>query len=124
MKDGELTNSLNLKIDKLIKENDELEKLVRTAKNLSSSDTTLVDQESEKGEDKTIPVSELFGEDNSGSDTTLSVADNQLFDERPYSSLLRNIGGDMGVPEKNIYALKKILSNENIQAQIKTGNGQ
>ena len=66
----------------------------------------------------------MFGEDVSDDDTTSAVVDQRLFEDRPFSSLLRNLGGDMGVPEKNVYAVKKILSMEDVRATLETGNGQ
>ncbi|MDP6684439.1 MAG: protein translocase subunit SecD [Candidatus Marinimicrobia bacterium] len=122
VKDGQLTNSLNLKIDKLLKGKEELEEIVSDT-TLDNGNTQSVDQESLVSEDKTIPVSELFGEDESDDDTTSAVVDQRLFEDRPFSSLLRNLGGDIGVPEKNIYAVKKILSMEDVRAQLESGNG-
>ena len=119
VKDGELTNSLNLKIDKLLKGKEELQELVS-----GGEDTSSVNAESVLSEDKTIPVSELFGDEGSNDDTSSAVVDQRLFEDRPFSSLLRNLGGDMGVPEKNVYAVKKILSLEDVRAQLESGNGQ
>ena len=119
VKDGELTNSLNLKIDKLLKGKEELQELVS-----GGEDTSSVNAESVLSEDKTIPVSELFGDGSSEDDTSSAVIDQRLFEDRPFSSLLRNLGGDMGVPEKNIYAVRKILSLEDVRSQIESGNGQ
>jgi len=119
VKDGELTNSLNLKIDKLLKGKEELQELVS-----GGEDTSSVNAESVLSEDKTIPVSELFGDGSSEDDTSSAIIDQRLFEDRPFSSLLRNLGGDMGVPEKNVYAVKKILSLEDVRAQLESGNGQ
>ena len=119
VKDGELTNSLNLKIDKLLKGKEELQELVS-----GGEDTSSVNEESVLSEDKTIPVSELFGDKGSEDDTSSAVVDQRLFEDRPFSSLLRNLGGDMGVPEKNVYAVKKILSLDDVRAQLESGNGQ
>ena len=123
VKDGELTNSLNLKIDKLLKGKEELEELVSGELD-EGDETSSVNVESVVSEDKTIPVSELFGDEDSEDDTSSAVVDQRLFDERPFSSLLRNLGGDMGVPEKNIYAIKKILLMEDVRVQLEAGNGQ
>ena len=116
-------NLENLKIDKLLKGKEELEELVSGELD-EGDDTTSVNVESVVSEDKTIPVSELFRDENSDDDTSSAVVDQRLFDERPFSSLLRNLGGDMGVPEKNVYAIKKILSMEDVRAQLESGNGQ
>ena len=47
----------------------------------------------------------------------------RLFEERPFSSLLRTYGGDIGVPEKNIYAVKKILKMPEVKLKLDSGNG-
>ncbi len=117
VKDGELTNSLNLKIDKLLKGKEELEELV-SGEGDAGDNTSSVNVESVLSEDKTISVSELFGDEGSENDTSSAVVDQRLFEDRPFSSLLRNLGGDMGVPEKYIYAVKKILSLEYVRAQL------
>ena len=113
-----LQNSLNLKIDKLLKGKEELEELVSGEED-TDNDTSSVNVESVLSEDKTIPVSELFGDEGSENDTSSAVVDQRLFEDRPFSSLLRNLGGDMGVPEKNVYAVKKILSLEDVRATIR-----
>ena len=120
LKNGELTNSLNLKIDKLMKGRDEIKDLVRE----EVKDTSNINQESIVSDDKTIPVSELFGEEGSENDTSSAVVDQRLFEERPFSSLLRNLGGNIGVPEKNIYALKKIILLPDVKSLLESGNGQ
>ena len=116
-------NLENLKIDKLLKGKEELEELVSGELD-EGDETSSVNVESVVSEDKTIPVSELFRDEDSDDDTSSAVVDQRLFDERPFSSLLRNLGGDMGVPEKNVYAIKKILSMEDVRAQLESGNGQ
>ncbi|SVE19416.1 uncharacterized protein METZ01_LOCUS472270, partial [marine metagenome] len=77
VKDGELTNSLNLKIDKLLKGKEELQELVS-----GGEDTSSVNAESVLSEDKTIPVSELFGDGSSEDDTSSAIVDQRLFEDR------------------------------------------
>jgi len=123
VKNGEMTNSLNLKIDKIMKSKDDLD-LTGDEHTVSDEDSTLHEQETVISEDKTVPVSELFGTSDSEDDTSSAVVDQRLFEDRPFSSLLRNLGGDVGVPEKNVYTVKKILSMDEVQAQLESGNGQ
>ena len=79
-------------------------------------------------EDKTISVSELFGEQaaQAATDTkdTSIVVDQNLVEDRPFSSLLRALGNDIGVPEKNVYIIKKILAMEEVQEKLDATNGQ
>ncbi|MFQ6612704.1 MAG: protein translocase subunit SecD, partial [Fidelibacterota bacterium] len=96
-----------------------------------TADSSLEVQEPEEkapvSEDKTISVSELFGETEepealSAADT--AVVDQRLFKERPFSSLLRNLGQNIGIPEKNVYAAKKILKLPEVQEKLVADNGQ
>ena len=72
--------------------------------------------------DKSISVDEIFGITTSASFSNKSegsvVVDEQIFDERPFSALLRNIGGDIGVPLKNVKAVRKILELEEVKAAL------
>ncbi|MBU4185821.1 MAG: anaerobic ribonucleoside-triphosphate reductase activating protein, partial [Proteobacteria bacterium] len=50
-------------------------------------------------------------------DTTDSalVVDAELFADKPFSSLLRNVHNSIGVPERNLYTVKKILSDPDVE---------
>jgi len=37
-----------------------------------------------------------------------------MYKEKPFSSLLRAMGNMISVPEENVYAVKKILSDSNV----------
>ena len=82
-------------------------------------DTSTV--ELKEAKDKAVSVSELLGKTPLGaaatpdSEDTTVIVDEELFRERPFSSLLRNIGGMVGVPEKNVRLVKKILSDPEVQ---------
>lgn len=123
VKDPEVTNNMLLRIDQVLKGNEDLASV--------TADSSLEVQEPEEkapvSEDKTISVSELFGETEepealSAADT--AVVDQRLFKERPFSSLLRNLGQNIGIPEKNVYAAKKILKLPEVQEKLVADNGQ
>lgn len=123
VKDPEVTNNMLLRIDQVLKGNEDLTSV--------TADSSLEVQEPEEkapvSEDKTISVSELFGETEepealSAADT--AVVDQRLFKERPFSSLLRNLGQNIGIPEKNVYAAKKILKLPEVQEKLVADNGQ
>jgi len=86
----------------------------------SSRDTTVALKESK---DKAVSVNELLGvsavtaDTEAGSDTGL-VVDAEIYKERPFSSLLRNVNNQIGVPERNVYAVKKILNDPEVQKLI------
>lgn len=123
IKSPELTNDMLLRIDKVIKGSEELADFTQTDEKESITDTP-----APISEDKTISVSDLFGEQaaQSATDTsdTAIVVDQNLVGNRPFSSLLRALGNDIGVPEKNLYIIKKILAMDDVQDKLNAANGQ
>lgn len=86
----------------------------------TEADTSV--QEGEVAEEKSISVNELFGEapgtaEDTTADTTV-VVDQQTFEEKPFSSLMRNISGEIGVPERNKAAVDRILQMPEVQEVI------
>ena len=123
IKSPELTNDMLLRIDKVIKGSDELADLTQETDTKNIEDTPVP-----VSEDKTISVSDLFTDQANQAlvDTTdeAVVVDLNLVEDRPFSSLLRALGNDIGVPEKNIYIVKKILAMEDVQFKLDAANGQ
>ncbi len=125
VKSPELTNDVLLRIDNTLKGNEDLEEIT----GLSESDTTeMVTEPAPVSEDKTVSVSELFGEpevaEPAPGDTGSVVVDERLFEDRPFSSLIRGMQNDIIVPEANAYAVKKILDMPEVQEKLSAGNGQ
>jgi len=114
LKDPAVTQSFIAAVDKYLKTGQE----DLTKPEIAEEDTTV---EMKSSKDKAVSVNELLGvteaEVEMDSDTTDStlLVDEEMFAERPFSSLLRAIGPMVGVPERNIYAVKKILSNPGVQ---------
>jgi preprotein translocase subunit SecD len=55
------------------------------------------------------------------------TADNtnaNIFAETPFSGLLAALAGDMGIQDKNVYAIKKLLEKSEVQSILKSANGQ
>ena len=123
IKSPELTNDMLLRIDKVIKGSDELADLTQETDTKNTEDTPVP-----VSEDKTISVRDLFTDQANQAlvDTTdeAVVVDLNLVEDRPFSSLLRALGNDIGVPEKNIYIVKKILAMEDVQFKLDAANGQ
>ena len=123
IKSPELTNDMLLRIDKVIKGSEELADFTQTDEKES-----IIDTPAPISEDKTISVSDLFGEQaaQAAADTsdTAIVVDQNLVENRPFSSLLRALGNDIGVPEKNLYIIKKILAMDDVQDKLNAANGQ
>ncbi len=94
-----------------------------TAPSAAADDTSeTVRPETQVSEDRSVSVSELFGDIktdiSADSDGNAVVVDQRLFEERPFSSLLRQLQNDIGVPETNIYAVKKILESPEVQNRL------
>ncbi len=123
IKSPELTNDMLLRIDKVIKGSDELADLTQETDTKNIEDTPVP-----VSEDKTISVRDLFTDQANQAlvNTTdeAVVVDLNLVEDRPFSSLLRALGNDIGVPEKNIYIVKKILAMEDVQFKLDAANGQ
>ena len=124
VKSPEVTNDILSQIDNLVQDNEQLESLVATInEDYESADS----DELGVSDDKTVSISELFGDDAEASKDTSDtsvVVDQNIFQERPFSSLLRALGNDIAVPEKNLYAVKKIINRQEILDKLALGNGQ
>ena len=124
VKSPEVTNDILSQIDNIVKGDELLENLVA-----SVNEDYDMEDDNELGvsDDKTVSISELFGEDaetsKDTSDTSV-VVDQNIFQERPFSSLLRALGNDIAVPEKNLYTVKKIINKQEIKDKLALGNGQ
>tara|TARA_Y100001934_G_scaffold33371_1_gene37790 strand:- start:5164 stop:7086 length:1923 start_codon:yes stop_codon:yes gene_type:complete len=124
VKSPEVTNDMLSQIDNIVKGDEQLENLVA-----SVNEDYDMEDDNELGvsDDKTVSISELFGEDaetsKDTSDTSV-VVDQNIFQERPFSSLLRALGNDIAVPEKNLYTVKKIINKQEIKDKLALGNGQ
>ena len=124
VKSPEVTNDILSQIDNLVQDNEQLESLVATInEDYESADS----DELGVSDDKTVSISELFGDDaeisKDTSDTSV-VVDQNIFQERPFSSLFRALGNDIAGPEKNLYAVKKIINRQEILDKLALGNGQ
>tara|TARA_Y100001980_G_C14553042_1_gene337903 strand:- start:217 stop:2100 length:1884 start_codon:yes stop_codon:yes gene_type:complete len=70
-------------------------------------------------------VSELFSQgDSTDEDSLFSENVKDIFDDAPFSSFLTALPGDIGVEQKNIYALKKLIEKVEVQKKLKNANGQ
>ncbi|MBF89840.1 MAG: protein translocase subunit SecD [Candidatus Marinimicrobia bacterium] len=123
LKDGAVTQSLLARIDKVLKGNNEIHEIIETKeKNLTvqESDTRTTVQEE-------VSLTELFGPteiDTTSNDTSEVLVDKDLFEDRPFSSLLRQVGNDLGVPEQNLHAIKKVIENEEVQNILDAGDSR
>ena len=126
VKSPEVTNDILSQIDKAVKGNEELEALAAA---VAGEQAQTEDGELAVSNDQTISISELFGEgglssEDAESGDTAVVVDQNIFQERPFSSMLRALGNNIAVPEKNLYAIKKIINKPEVQDKLSLGNGR
>ncbi len=126
VKSPEATNDILSQIDKTVRGDEELEALVAA---VDGEQAQTEDGELAVSNDQTISISELFGDDglsaeDAGSGDTAVVVDQNIFQERPFSSMLRALGNNIAVPEKNLYAIKKIINKPEVQDKLSLGNGR
>jgi len=126
VKSPEVTNDILSQIDKAVKGNEELEALAAA---VAGEQAQTEDGELAVSNDQTISISELFGEgglssEDAESGDTVVVVDQNIFQERPFSSMLRALGNNIAVPEKNLYAIKKIINKPEVQDKLSLGNGR
>jgi len=126
VKSPEVTNDILSQIDKVVKGDEELEALAAV---VGGKQAQTEDGELAVSNDQTISIRELFGEDGLSSEDaesgdTAVVVDQNIFQERPFSSMLRALGNNIAVPEKNLYAIKKIINKPEVQDKLDLGNGR
>ena len=118
VKDINTTNQLMIRIDQVLKGDTSISAVTKTASKDQLND-------SQESDDQTVSVSELFGEtEDSEASSDSAVVDENIFAERPFSAMLRNLGQTIGVPEKNVYAVKKILERAEVQEKLATVGGK
>lgn len=117
VKDINTTNQLMVRIDQVLKGDESIAAVTKTTIDKKSN-------EFQESDDQTVSVSELFGEtENSEASSDSAVVDENIFAERPFSAMLRNLGQTIGVPEKNVYAVKKILERPEVQEKLAAVGG-
>ena len=105
----------------------QLDETLKSKANLNKELTkpSSIENKKEDTENKAKQVSELFAQDESTEKDSLFSKDAQdIFDDAPFSSFLTALPGDIGVEEKNIYSLKKLIENSEVQKILKNANGQ
>ncbi|MCH7618372.1 MAG: protein translocase subunit SecD [Candidatus Marinimicrobia bacterium] len=124
LKDPDVVQSALTRIDNVLKSmrtGISLDSLLAiTEAKVESADTAAAPPA--ESQDKAISVEEIFGRTTTDSRTKSSdssvLVDEQIFEDRPFSALLRNVQGDIGVPRENVKAVKRILAMEEVKAAL------
>ncbi len=123
VKDPQIFQDVITKIDNLLKR----DLAAQAGEQLTAADTAETDTTGAGGrvsQDKEVGVSELFGgssivqTDTAGESQDSVRVDKEIFAENPFLSLLRNVGGEVAVPAKNVRAVERILNNPEVQKII------
>lgn len=126
LKDGAITQNLLSRIDRVLKGSDELDSVLVSEE--TSQEAAIPDEPEERvADEEEVSLSELFGttvEDTTVEDTSGVLVDKDLFEDRPFSSLLRQVGNDLGVPVQNSHAVERIIELSEIQNMLSAGDGR
>ena len=112
VKDITTTNDFMIKVDQILKKDKSISKAAKEIEPIADQ------EESDSSNDKAVSVSELFGADESSSKNDSAIVDQDMFTERPFSSLLRNLGNSIGVPEKNVFTVRKLIAKSEVKDRL------
>ncbi len=112
VKDITTTNDFMIKVDQILKKDKSISKAAKEIEPIADQ------EESDSSNDKAVSVSELFGADESSSKNDSAIVDQDMFTERPFSSLLRNLGNSIGVPEKNVFTVRKFIAKSEVKDRL------
>ena len=120
VKNSAVTNEIVIQLDNILQKSvsdDEFAALNTDKKEITTKEIN------EKSDDGVTTVDEIFGETESVQEDSLAQKLDILSDS-PLQSLIESIPGDMAVNARNMYALNKLLSKEEVQLKLKSSSGQ
>ena len=120
VKNSAVTNEIVIQLDNILQKSvsdDEFAALNADTKEITTKEIN------EKSDDGVTTVDEIFGETESVQEDSLAQKLDILSDS-PLQSLIESIPGDMAVNARNMYALNKLLSKEEVQLKLKSSSGQ
>ena len=120
VKNSAVTNEIVIQLDNILQKSvsdDEFATLNADNKDITTKEIN------EKSDDGVTTVDEIFGETESVQEDILSQKPD-ILSEAPLQSLIESIPGDMAVNARNMYALNKLLSKEEVQLKLKSSSGQ
>jgi len=115
LKDARVTQSFLESVDSYLKTgNVDIAAIEDTTTSDETQDTTVAVEEAQN---KSVSVDELLGTEDESADTSKEgelLVDESLYEDKPFSSMLRYNGEMIACPEENLYAVKKILADSNV----------
>tara|TARA_B100000405_G_scaffold302542_1_gene266139 strand:+ start:398 stop:2311 length:1914 start_codon:yes stop_codon:yes gene_type:complete len=121
VKDITTTNDLMIKVDQILKKDKSVSSIANEIKTTSSLNDEPSDEASKN--DQSVSVSELFGASDQSAITDSVTVNDDIFAERPFSSMLRSLGNSIGVPEKNTFAVKKMIERADVKERLASIGG-
>ena len=121
VKNNASTNEIISQLDNILKKSvseEELETLISESKlDKKAAEAT------KQPEDDVTTIDEIFGETANSKSDSLGGESDLSFDS-PLQSLIEFVQGDLVVKSKNVYALKKLLSQDAAKLKLKSSSGQ
>ena len=121
VKNNASTNEIITQLDNILKKSvsdEELETLISESKLDNKPNET-----TNPSEDNVTTIDEIFGETTNSKPDSLGGGSDLLLDS-PLMSLIEFVQGDLVVKSKNVYALKKLLSQDAAKLKLKSSSGQ
>ncbi len=121
VKNVSITNEMIAQLDDVLRDvtdESELKELTQADKQEDKKVTEKINPD-----DDSKTISELFG-DTESSINELNDNVDDIFSESPFSGFITSLGQDLGIKEKNVYGLKKLLEKPDVQSKLKSANGQ
>ena len=113
VKNNSVTSELISQLDEALKDE-------KTIKSETSKSNITDEKEKSNDSEKTKQVSELFSQEEPLDEDSLNIDGvKDIFDDAPFSSYLTALPGDIGVDQKNIYSLKKLIEEPENSENIK-----
>tara|TARA_S200000501_G_scaffold378718_1_gene443027 strand:- start:5244 stop:7160 length:1917 start_codon:yes stop_codon:yes gene_type:complete len=125
VKNPSSTNEILTQLDRVLQKSTSTDEVLSLVENTSTTKTSenQTNETEDAQENGSTTVSELFGEtDKSPSDT--GETSNGIFNDNPLTGLLTIFSGDLGVQEKNAYAVRKLLERPEVLSKLNDANGQ
>ena len=121
VKNNASTNEIITQLDNILKKSvsdEELETLISESELDNKPNETI-----KQPEDNVTTIDEIFGETTNSKPDSLGGGSDLLLDS-PLMSLIEFVQGDLVVKSKNVYALKKLLSQDAAKLKLKSSSGQ
>ena len=120
VKNSSVTNEIIIQIDNILKASVSNEEFASLN---NDKEETIIKETNKKSDSDVTTVDEIFGETENTQEDSINQS-SDIFTDSPLQSLIEFIPGDMAVNTRNMYALNKLLTKEEVQLKLKSSSGQ